>query len=286
MLFSRVFVIVRGGGDLASGVVYRLVKAGFPALVIELERPLAIRRAVALAAAVFEGQVAVEGLTARRVAHLDEIAQVQAAGEVPVLVDPDGASIGALRPAVVVDARLAKRNLGTAQTDAPLVIGLGPGFTAGVDCHAVIETNRGHFLGRVLWQGEAQPDTGSPGSVQGHALDRVLRAPCAGTVTPLAAIGDTVRAGDMLATVGGQEVRAPFDGVLRGLIHPSVSVRAGLKIGDVDPRGEREHCFTVSEKALAIGGGVLEAILSAPQLALLLRATDSPDDSPDWPPAK
>lgn len=286
MLFSRVSVIVRGGGDLASGVVYRLVKAGFPVLVIELERPLAIRRAVAFASAVFEGRVTVEGLTARRVAHPGEIAQVQAAGEVPVLVDPGGASIGALRPAVVVDARLAKRNLGTAQSDAPLVIGLGPGFTAGDDCHAVIETNRGHFLGRVLWQGSAEPDTGRPGSVQGRTLDRVLRAPCAGTVVPLAAIGDAVRAGDVLATVSGQEVRAPFDGVLRGLIHPSVPVTAGLKIGDVDPRGTREHCFTISEKALAIGGGVLEAILSAPQLVPLLHAGLLPGDPPGWPPVK
>lgn len=286
MLFSRVSVIVRGGGDLASGVVYRLVKVGFPVLVIELERPLAIRRAVAFASAVFEGRVTVEGLTARRVAHPGEIAQVQAAGEVPVLVDPGGASIGALRTAVVVDARLAKRNLGTAQSDAPLVIGLGPGFTAGDDCHAVIETNRGHFLGRVLWQGSAEPDTGRPGSVQGRTLDRVLRAPCAGTVVPLAAIGDAVRAGDVLATVSGQEVRAPFDGVLRGLIHPSVPVTAGLKIGDVDPRGTREHCFTISEKALAIGGGVLEAILSAPQLVPLLHAGLLPGDPPGWPPVK
>jgi len=286
VLFSRVSVIVRGGGDLASGVVYRLVKAGFPVLVIELERPLAIRRAVAFASAVFDGSITVEGITARRVAHSGEIAEVQAAGEVPVLVDPGGASIGALRPAVVVDARLAKRNLGTARADAPLVIGLGPGFTAGEDCHAVIETKRGHFLGRVIWQGAAEADSGRPGSVQGHALDRVLRAPCAGTVVPLAMIGDAVRAGDVLATVSGEEVRAPFDGVLRGLIHPSVPVRAGLKIGDVDPREVRDHCFTISEKALAIGGGVLEAILSAPQLAPLLRGDTLLDDPPGWPPVK
>ncbi len=276
MLFDQVPVIVRGGGDLASGVVYRLVKAGFPVLVIELERPLAIRRAVAFASAVFEGSVTVEDITARRIAHPGEIAGVQATGEVPVLVDPGGASIRALRPAVVVDARLAKRNLGTAPTDAPFVIGLGPGFTAGEDCHAVIETNRGHALGRVIWRGAAEPDTGAPSSVRGRTLGRVLRAPCAGTVESLPAIGDTVRAGDVVAMVGQQTVRAPFDGVLRGLIHPSVPVTAGLKIGDVDPRGVREHCFTISDKALAIGGGVLEAILSAPQLAPLLRAGATP----------
>ena len=273
-------MIVRGGGDLASGVVYRLARAGFPVLVIELERPLAIRRAVAFASAVFEGYVTVEGVTARRIAHTGEIAEARAVGEVPVLVDPDGASIGALQPPVVVDARLAKRNLGTSRLDAPLVIGLGPGFVAGEDCHAVIETNRGHYLGRVIWRGMAEPDTGRPGSVQGRALDRVLRAPCAGTVAPLAAIGDAVRVGGVVAMVGGEAVYAPFDGVLRGLIHPSVPVRAGLKIGDVDPRGVREHCFTISDKALAIGGGVLEAILSAPQLVPAPGAGARPADRP------
>ncbi|GAB4412747.1 MAG: hypothetical protein Kow00106_07490 [Anaerolineae bacterium] len=195
-----------------------------------------------------------------------------------MLIDPAGVSIRALRPAVIVDARMAKRNLGTTISDAPLVIALGPGFVAGQDCHAVIETKRGHFLGRVIWQGAAEPDTGRPGSVQGHEADRVLRAPCDGELIPLAQIGDAVRAGQALATVSGEAVRAPFDGVLRGLLHPAVPVTRGLKIGDVDPRGVRAHCFTISEKALAVGGGVLEAILSAPQLLGILSQGLSPGD--------
>ncbi len=271
MLFEHVPVIVRGGGDLASGVVYRLTKAGFPVLVTELPRPLAIRLAVAFASAVFEGQITVDGLAARRIDHVNEVYLTWTQAEIPVLVDAGGTSLAALNPPVVVDARLAKRNLGTTRADAPLVIALGPGFEAGIDCHAVIETNRGHDLGRVIWHGTAEPDTGRPGRVEGHVSDRVLRAPASGFVAPRAIIGDDLKAGDVIASVGDLPVSAPFDGVLRGLIHPSVPVQTTMKIGDVDPRGERRHCFTISEKALAIGGGVLEAILSAPQLAQALK---------------
>mgnify|MGYP005839233407 CR=1 FL=1 len=275
MLFRHVPVIVRGGGDLASGVVYRLVKAGFPVLVTEVARPLAIRRTVAFASAVYEGQITVEGVTARLIAGPEEAVACWAAGQVPVLVDPAGESIATLQPVVLIDGRMAKRNLDTAMSDAPLVIALGPGFVAGEDCHAVIETKRGHFLGRVIWRGAAAPDTGRPGSVQGHEADRVLRAPSDGELLALAQIGDAVQAGQVLATVAGQPVHAPFDGVLRGLLHPSVPVTRGMKIGDVDPRGVRAHCFTISEKSLAVGGGVLEAILSAPQLAQVLQGTPS-----------
>lgn len=275
MLFRHVPAIVRGGGDLASGVVYRLVKAGFPVLVTEVARPLAIRRAVAFASAVYEGQITVEGVTARLIAGPEEAVTCWAAGQVPVLVDPAGESIATLQPAVLIDGRMAKRNLDTAMSDAPLVIALGPGFVAGEDCHAVIETKRGHFLGRVIWRGAAAPDTGRPGSVQGHEADRVLRAPSDGELLALAQIGDAVQAGQVLATVAGEPVHAPFDGVLRGLLHPSVPVTRGMKIGDVDPRGVRAHCFTISEKSLAVGGGVLEAILSAPRLAQVLQGTPS-----------
>lgn len=271
MLFRHVPVIVRGGGDLASGVVYRLVKTGFPVLVTEVARPLVIRRAVAFASAVYEGQITVEGVTARLIAGPEEAVACWAAGQVPVLVDPAGESIVTLQPAVLIDGRMAKRNLDTAMSDAPLVIALGPGFVAGEDCHAVIETKRGHFLGRVIWQGAAAPDTGRPGSVQGHEADRVLRAPSDGELLALAQIGDAVQAGQVLATVADKPVHAPFDGVLRGLLHASVPVTRGMKIGDVDPRGVRAHCFTISEKSLAVGGGVLEAILSAPQLAQVLQ---------------
>jgi xanthine dehydrogenase accessory factor len=271
VLFDRVTVLVRGGGDLASGVIYRLAKVGFPIVVTELARPLVIRRAAAFASSIFEGQITVEGLTARRIENPAEIPAVWAAGEIPVLADEAGDSLGVLRPAVVIDARVAKRNLGTTLDNAPLVIALGPGFAAGQDCHAVIETNRGHSLGRVIWSGSAEPDTGKPGSVKGHASDRVLRAPAAGFVMPQAAIGDLLHQGDPVARVNDHLVVAPFEGVLRGLIHPSVPVERGMKIGDVDPRAVREHCFSISDKALGIGGGVLEAVLSAPQLKELFR---------------
>lgn len=273
MLFSGVLILVRGGGDLATGVVYRLSKAGFPVVVTELAQPLAIRRAVAIASAVFDGAITIEDLTVRRVESAFEARGLAMQGTIPVLVDPAGESLRDLRPPVVVDARMAKRNLGTGKDDAPLVITLGPGFSAGDDCHAVIETKRGHRLGRVIWSGSAEPDTGRPGAIQGRESTRVLRAPADGTVDPRAAIGDHIRERDVIALVGGEPLVAPFDGVLRGLIHPSVSVTKGMKIGDLDPRGERAYCFEISEKALAIGGGVVEAVLSAPQIAPLLAAS-------------
>jgi xanthine dehydrogenase accessory factor len=271
VLFEHVPVAIRGGGDLASGVAYRLVKAGFPVIIVELPRPLAIRRAVVFASAVYDGEITIEGLTARRVERVDQVPGVLAAGITPVLVDEGGATFAELRPAVIVDARMAKRNLGTTREDAPLVIALGPGFVAGHDCHAVIETNRGHFLGRVIWQGAAEPDTGQPGAVKGHIADRVLRAPADGHVAARVAIGDNLRQGEEIGSVADVPILAPFDGVLRGLIHPSVPVVQGMKIGDLDPRGQRDHCFLISEKSLAVGGGVLEAILSAPQLKASFR---------------
>jgi len=264
--FNHLPVVVRGGGDLASGVIYRLFKAGFPVFVTELERPLVIRRMVAFASAVYEGDICVEGITARLAENVDDARRILAGGMIPVLVDPRAVHLLAIGPAVVVDARMAKRNLGTKRTDARLVIALGPGFVAGDDCHAIVETKRGHYLGRVIWKGSAQPNTGRPGDVEGWSSKRVLRSPGDGYVVPRVDIGERVRADMVIATVNEQPVVAPFDGVLRGLIHPSVEVTRGLKIGDVDPRGVRDHCFTISEKALAIGGGVLEAILSAPQL--------------------
>lgn len=273
MLFSDVLVVVRGGGDLATGVVYRLSKAGFPVVVTELAQPLAIRRAVAIASAVFDGAITIEDLSVRRVATASQARALAATGAIPVLVDPEGNCLRELDLPVVVDARMAKRNLGTRRGDAPLVIALGPGFRAGEDCDAVIETNRGHRLGRVIWRGSAEPDTGRPGAIQGRQNDRVLRAPADGSVAPQAAIGDRIRAQDVIATVGGEPLVAPFDGVLRGLIHPSVFVTTGMKIGDLDPRGERAYCFEISEKALAIGGGAVEAVLSAPAIAPLLAAS-------------
>ncbi len=262
-------VLIKGAGDLASGIALRLQRAGFPIVMTETAQPLAVRRRVAFAQAVFDGVCQVEEVTAR-LSTLEEASALLADAVIPVLIDPQAGSLAQLRPPLLVDAIMAKRNTGTHLTDAPLVVALGPGFTAGVDCHAVIETNRGHNLGRVLWQGSAEADTGAPGDLPGlgRRPSRVLRAPAAGHVMANAAIGDHVREGEVLAVVQKEdgstaELTAPFDGVLRGIIHPTVAVTPGMKIGDVDPRASAAHCFTVSDKALAIGGGVLEAVLQA-----------------------
>jgi xanthine dehydrogenase accessory factor len=251
-------VVVRGGGDLATGVVWRLWRSGLPVVVCELAQPLTVRRTVAVSSAVAGGVVDVEGMPARLVATADEAEATARAGVAAVLVSPD---LPYLTPSVVVDARLAKRNLGTSLADAPLVIGLGPGFTAGVDVHAVIETQRGPRLGRVILRGSAAPDTGVPGEIGGRSAERVLRAPVAGEVIWNVEIGDRVEGGAVLGAVAGHEVRAPFTGVLRGAIAPRTVVRAGLKVADVDPRLDVD-CHEISDKALAVGGGVLEAVLA------------------------
>lgn len=255
-------VLIRGAGDLASGVAWRLHRCGFPVAMTELAAPLVVRRTVAFAEAVYSGETFVQGTHARRAADAATALDLIAHGVIPVLVDPAAACRAELRPQVVVDAIMAKVNTGTAIDDAPLVAALGPGFTAGIDCHAVIETNRGHDLGRVLWQGPAEPDSGLPGEVGGYRGARVLRAPVDGHVRGRVPIGSVVEEGQVIAHIGDLPVSAPFKGVLRGLIHPSASVRTGTKIGDLDPRAEPRHCFTISDKSLAAAGGVLEAILT------------------------
>ncbi|MGQ9682748.1 MAG: selenium-dependent molybdenum cofactor biosynthesis protein YqeB [Anaerolineae bacterium] len=256
-------MVIRGAGDLATGVAHRLWRAGFRVVMTEIAQPRALRRAVSLASAVYDGVATVEGLTARRAADPDDVARILAAGEVPVLVDPTLRLALALAPEVVVDAILAKRNLGTSLHHAPIVIGLGPGFVAGRDVHLVIETQRGHDLGKVIAQGSAAPDTGVPEPVQGHARERVLWAPASGVLYARSSIGDRVEAGQMVAEMDGAPVLAGVSGVLRGILHDGLAARAGEKVGDVDPRGIRAYCFTISDKARAIGGGVLEAILYA-----------------------
>jgi xanthine dehydrogenase accessory factor len=263
MLFSDTLVIIKGAGDLASGVAYRLHRSGFPIVMTELATPTMVRRAVSFGQAIYDGQTTIEGVTAHRAKDPHEALALARQGEViPVLVDPGAQTVDILKPAVLVDGIMAKRNTGTRITDAPLVIALGPGFTAGVDCHAAIETNRGHWLARVLYQGSPQPDTKTPGKVKGYTRGRVIRAPADGHLRPVARVGQRLRKGDLVGYVNGHEVRAMFDGVLRGLIHPSVAITKGLKVGDLDPRDVDQHCFTISEKSLAIGGGVLEAILT------------------------
>ena len=274
-LFRNVPVAVLGGGDLASGVIYRLHRAGFPVVVTELAKPLLVRRAVCYGAAVYERQITIEGVNARLIGSTDDVFPTIAQDAIPVLIDEEGASVSALRPAVIIDARMAKRNLGTCITDAPLVIGLGPGFSAGTDVHAVIETNRGHDLGRCIWQGAAEPDTGTPGNVAGKAATRVLRASRAGYVEACFAIGERIREGETIASIAGEAIIAPFDGILRGIIHESVAVTPGMKIGDLDPRVDQQFSFTISDKSLAIGGGVLEAVLASS----VVRQRIAPDET-------
>jgi xanthine dehydrogenase accessory factor len=262
-VFENCLVLIKGAGDLASGVAYRLKRSGFPLIMTELPVPVMIRRAVSFGEAVYRGETTVEGIVACRVDTAQEAQRLAQSEVIPVIVDSDASTAAVVKPQVLVDAIMAKINTGTSIKDAPLVLALGLGFMAGQDCHAVIETNRGHWLGRVIYQGQAEPDTGTPGKVKGRTVERVLRAPANGHVVALAKIGDPIKQGQLIAEVAGQEVRAPFDGVLRGLIHPNVQITAGFKIGDLDPRGVTRHCFTISDKSLAIGGGVLEAILAS-----------------------
>jgi xanthine dehydrogenase accessory factor len=258
---GKYLVSVKGAGDLATGVIARLWRSGFRVVATEIPQPTAIRRTVSLAQAVYDGASTVEDLTARHV-PFDLVEETIFRGAIPVLVDPHGESVPLLRPDVLVDAVVAKRNAGTRITDAPVVIALGPGFTAGVDCHAVVETNRGHFLGRVIDSGAAEPDNGIPGDIAEQPWARVLRAPADGIFLPSLSIGDKVEVGDIVGRVGDEAVTTPLAGVLRGLLREGLPVHAGMKIGDVDPRATRGHCFTISDKALAIGGGVLEATLA------------------------
>lgn len=250
-------ILVRGGGDLATGIVWRLTRMGWPVLVTELANPLTVRRTVSLSTAVRQKEIDVNGMIGR-LCPVDPaaLAKTLTAGEVPVVVSPDLPNIAF---AAVVDARLAKRNIDTSLEDAPIVIGVGPGFNATADCHAVVETNRGPNLGRVIWEGSAEPNTGTPGLVAGRGRERVLRSPAEGEVAWSADIGDLVVADQVLGTVDGHPITAPFDGVIRGLIIEG-PVRQGLKVGDVDPRGDVSLCHQISDKALAVGGGVVEAV--------------------------
>lgn len=261
--FKNSLVLIKGAGDLASGIAYRLKRSGFPLVMTELPAPLLVRRTVCFGNAVYSGQTRVEGITAQRVETPEAARQLAVSSIIPILIDAAASAVAQLKPKVVVDAIMAKVNTGTSITDATLVIALGPGFSVGRDCHAIIETNRGHNLGRVITSGSAEADTKTPSIVKAYSTDRVLRAPVNGHVKGHANIGDRVKEGQLIASIKGHQIHAPFDGVLRGLIHPAVQVSTGLKIGDLDPRGAVEHCFTISDKSLAVGGGVLEAILSS-----------------------
>lgn len=259
-------IIVRGGGDLATGTIYKLKKSGFQVLILEVQNPSAIRRNVAFCEAVYQGTQTVEDMTCYLVESVEQAEQFINEGKLCVLVDPMGESIARLKPLAVIDAILAKKNLGTNRNMAPVTLALGPGFAAGEDVDAVIETKRGHNLGRVLWEGTAAPNTGIPGVIGGYGKERVIHCPAKGILRNVKKITDTVSRGEVIAVVeteeGNVSVKATLDGILRGLIRDGYPVHVGFKMADIDPRAEEyENCFTISDKARCIAGGVLEALL-------------------------
>ena len=255
-------VWIKGAGDLATGIACRLHRSGFQVMMTEIKVPTTVRRTVAFSPAVYEGEAVVEGIRAVRCETLEAADEAVNKGLVAVLVDETGETARGWNADAVVDAIIAKRNTGTSLTDAPVVIGVGPGFTAGVDCHCVVETKRGHNLGRCLYEGFAAPNTGVPGIIGGYGKERVVRAPEAGIFRGVREIGDRVEAGETVGWVGDAPVRTEIAGILRGILQDGVPVHAGMKAGDVDPRDVRDHCNSVSDKALAVAGGVLEGILN------------------------
>jgi xanthine dehydrogenase accessory factor len=262
-------VILRGGGDLASGVAFRLYKSGFRVVITELPKPLAVRRLASFSEAIYAGEVTIEGITAKKVSDIDDplrLLQLLSKGRIPVVIDPDGKAILSAHPTVIVDARMLKAAPEPLRHNAKLFIGLGPGFIGGSNCHVAIETQRGPWLGRALWEGPTAPDSGVPEPIGAKQQDRALFAASEGKIIPTKAIGDLVDAGEQVAELNGQPILSSLKGVIRGLIHPDVEITRGMKIGDIDPRGDPNLCDHISDKALAVGGGVLEAILSKAEL--------------------
>lgn len=255
-------VIIRGGGDIASGVIQKLYRSGFKVLILETERPTSIRRSVCFSEAVFDRQAVVEGIKAVLVENMDEIEEAWKERTIPVVIDKEGKYIDLIKPKAVIDAILAKKNLGTNINMAPITIALGPGFEAGKDVKVVIETMRGHNLGRLIFEGKAMENTGTPGTIAGYSKERVIYSPADGVISNIKEIGDVVKAYETIAYVDGVEVKTIIDGLLRGIIRNDSKVRKGLKIADVDPRlSEKKNSYTISDKARSIGGAVLEAIL-------------------------
>lgn len=253
-------ILIRGAGDLATGIASRLYGAGHRILMTEIDVPLTVRRTVALSRAVYEGYAQVENMRGVLAHDRAEAERIMEQGDVAVMTDEKASCRDWFAPDVIVDAILAKRNLGIGISDAPFVVGVGPGFTAGADCNCVVETKRGHTLGNIIWQGSAIPNTGVPGNVGGYTIERLIRAAADGKLEPRTRIGSFVRMGDIVAVTGGEPVYAQMSGIVRGMLQEGVTVTRGLKIGDIDARAEVSHCYTISDKARAIGGGVLEAV--------------------------
>lgn len=254
-------IVIKGGGEMASGVAVRLHRAGFRRiLILETAAPSAVRRLVSFSEAVHEGRQRVEDVAARRIGDAGELEEAWRGGEIGLAVDPEWKFLPLIRPRISIDAIVAKRNFGTRIGEAAFVVALGPGFVAGRDAHRVVETSRGHNLGRLYAEGPAEANTGVPGDIGGYTRERVLHAPAAGTVEAYREIGQSVKAGEVVCAIGGVPVPAKIDGVLRGLVRPGIRLAAGRKLGDVDPRNKPEYCRSVSEKARALGGAVLEAV--------------------------
>ncbi len=255
-------IIVRGAGDLATGTIHRLARCGFNVLALETEDPSAIRRSVSFCEAVFDGRAEIEGVICEKAENADALEEIFKRGNVALMIDPKGEMINVLKPEIVVDAIIAKKNIGTRKDMAKLVIALGPGFTAGIDCDVVIETMRGHNLGRAIREGSALPNTGVPGVIAGYGKERVIHSPASGKIKNIREIGDVVEAGEVIARIGETDVTATISGVLRGIIRDGYNVSKGLKIADIDPRREQvKNCFTISDKARSIAGGVLEEVV-------------------------
>lgn len=261
MELPQLVVLIRGGGEIASGVAHMLARAHFRVCLTETSQPLAVSRGVAFCEAIYDGEKEVEGVVARRVKSADQIPKVWQENQIPIIVDPEAAIKKDLHPDVLVDAIMAKRNLGTKITDAPLVIGLGPGFEAGKDVHMVVETNYSEHLGKVILSGEAEKDTGIPIAIGGLTFDRVLHSAGDGRFQTDKEIGDFVAADEVMASVAGQPIKAEIGGVVRALLRSGIMVREGTKLGEIDPSGNKEVCYTIRPRVRAIAGGVLEAIL-------------------------
>lgn len=258
----KFLILLRGGGDLASGIAIRLTRIGLTPVITELPKPMAVRRLVSFCQAVYDKEIQIEEVSAKLCTQTGEVYQLLSEGKIPVLVDPPAASRFELKPNVIIDCRMTKQPPDLKIDAAPFIIGVGPGFVSGENCHAIVESKRGHYLGRVVWSGASEPDTGEPETVGTHQSDRVLRAPEDGLFTTHVEIGTLVKSGITIADVNGIPIKAMFDGYLRGLLHDGLKVSRGLKVGDVDPRLDPTACHLVSDKALSIGGGVLEALFS------------------------
>jgi len=260
MRSSDNLIVVRGAGELASGTIRRLILAGFPVIAFEIEKPLCIRRTVSFATAVYKKEIKVEGVRGKLFDGRDEALLNAKNGTASILIDPGGESITDLSPTILIEARMRKKNFDLTIDSAPLVIALGPGYTASEDCHFVIETARGHDLGRVISEGTALQDSGVPGKVGGETSKRVLRASSAGEFKSIVKLGEMVSEGEIVGEVNEVGIKSELNGLLRGLLHDGVMVSDGMKIGDVDPRGDKDNLYTVSDKANAVAGGVIEAV--------------------------